>query len=165
MNAPSNEQMIGKAEWDVATRAEIDSLRQQLSEQNGKLCRAELALAELMADYTRQLSEQAVTIEELQEQLAPMKDGSYGRTLRATIERLEADKARMDWLESAVWTHEDAGNGIAIFPTTQHATGEKGITLQGLGDEDGSNLGDEITPTRPNLRAAIDSQLAGKEQP
>lgn len=79
------------------------------------------------------------------------------------------DTARLNWLEYAAWNHPDSGNGIAIFPSTRHATGDKCMSLHGLGDEDGSNLGDDLTPSCANLREAIDQVMeserlaAGKE--
>lgn len=64
------------------------------------------------------------------------------------------DTKRLDWLEHAAWNHPDSGNGIAIFPAMQ--ADRRIISLQGLGDEDGSGLGDEITGSHASLREAID---------
>lgn len=62
------------------------------------------------------------------------------------------DVRRVNRLEAEAWSPA-RGNGIAIFPATS-AVGER-IVLQDLGDEDGSDLGDEITKCT-SLRAAID---------
>jgi hypothetical protein len=70
------------------------------------------------------------------------------------------DTQRLDWLEDAIWNHPDSGNGIALFPFTNVSDKRKGVNLQGLGDEDGSNLGEDISGSSENLRAAIDKAMA-----
>ncbi|MCK5606266.1 hypothetical protein KAR91_30480 [Candidatus Pacearchaeota archaeon] len=66
------------------------------------------------------------------------------------------DTERLDKLEDLIWG-ERVGSGIALFPTRNIHTGEKGVTIDDLGEEDGSNLGDELTEKKPTLREAIDS--------
>lgn len=71
------------------------------------------------------------------------------------------DTERLNWLESLLWSNR-IGNGIAIFPTTtlpEHGS-VRHIALQDLGDEDGSNLGDELTDTQNSLRDAIDAAMS-----
>lgn len=82
---------------------------------------------------------------------------------RLTKERDNAreDVKRLDWLESASWEHPLSGNGIAIFPCQSAHTGQRYIHLHGLGEEDGSNLGEEITGSSPTLRAAITQAMTG----
>ena len=70
------------------------------------------------------------------------------------------DSGRLNWLESLLWSGR-IGNGIAIFPTTsltEHGS-VKHVVLQDLGDEDGSNLGEELTGTQLSLREAIDAAM------
>lgn len=69
------------------------------------------------------------------------------------------DSKRLDWLEQALWNHPDSGNGLALFPFTKNATNEERVNIQGLGDEDGSNLGEEISEGA-TLRECIDAALA-----
>lgn len=63
------------------------------------------------------------------------------------------DVRRINRLDAEAW-NPVRGNGIAEFPSTG-ISGEM-IVLQDLGDEDGSNLGDEIA-RGSDLRAAIDN--------
>ena len=65
------------------------------------------------------------------------------------------DTERIDALERLLWGGS-VGNGIAIFPCTENKTGRRLVSLTDLGDEDGSNLGEELTKTVPTLREAID---------
>ncbi|MEI6971633.1 MAG: hypothetical protein WCL44_08965, partial [bacterium] len=65
------------------------------------------------------------------------------------------DTERIDALERLLWDGS-VGNGIAIFPCTENKTGRRLVSLTDLGDEDGSNLGQELTETVPTLREAID---------
>jgi hypothetical protein len=65
------------------------------------------------------------------------------------------DTERIDALERLLWS-DSIGNGIVIFPCTEHQTGRRLVSLTDLGDEDGSNLGEELTETVPTLREAID---------
>lgn len=80
--------------------------------------------------------------------------------LRLLIDAAE-DAERMDWLERAVWDNTLCSNGIAIFPSIVCETREPRVALQDLGEEDGSNLGGEITGSHPSLRAAIDAARKG----
>lgn len=75
----------------------------------------------------------------------------------AAAPEAEKDAKRLDKLQWALWNHPEIGNGIALFPGTNIHTKAKSVSLQGLGDEDGSDLGDELTPTCPDLRTAIDA--------
>jgi len=74
------------------------------------------------------------------------------------LAKFKKDTERMDWLENAIWNHPDYGNGLALFPFTKNTTGEKGVNVQGLGDEDGSNLGEEISEGS-TLRASLDDAM------
>ncbi len=65
------------------------------------------------------------------------------------------DTERLDALESYLWS-TNVGNGIAIFPSTLVNSGIKLVMLQDLGDEDGSDLGEEITQSHRTLRECLD---------
>jgi len=69
------------------------------------------------------------------------------------------DTERIDALERLLWVGS-VGNGIAIFPCAENKTGEHRVFLFDLGNEDGSNLGDELTESVPTLREAIDLAVA-----
>lgn len=84
------------------------------------------------------------------------KDAVSATTVQGQI-KFQEDSKRLDWLEHALWNHPDTGNGIAILPAFFHATGKRSVSLHALGDEDGSNLGDELTASQSSLRAAIDA--------
>ena len=66
------------------------------------------------------------------------------------------DTERLDKLEALVFS-DKVGNGVVLFPTLGNATQELGMTIDDLGEEDGSNLGPELTEKKPTLRQAIDS--------
>lgn len=66
------------------------------------------------------------------------------------------DTERLDKLETLVWSSK-IGNGLVIFPSITAKTGVKNIVLHDLGDEDGSNIGDELSSLKPSLREAIDA--------
>lgn len=70
------------------------------------------------------------------------------------------DTARLNWLETALVSY-GIGNGIALFPSSDREDNQR-YMLQDLGDEDGSNLGDELCATCDTLRAAIDAAREGK---
>ncbi len=72
----------------------------------------------------------------------------------------QSDTTRLNWLEMVIWS-EKVGTGVAVFPTVS-LTGIRHVVLQDLGDEDGSNLGDELTATQKDLRAAIDAAMKEK---
>jgi hypothetical protein len=83
---------------------------------------------------------------------------------RQALRELLADGARLDALETLALSAE-VGNGLAIFPTTLASTGgDRCWMLQGLGEEDGSNLGEELHSNRPTLRAAIDAAIGQQEK-
>ena len=65
------------------------------------------------------------------------------------------DTERIDALERLIWSDTTA-NGLVIFPVIISCTGERRVALQDLGDEDGSNLGEELTAPQSTLRDAID---------
>lgn len=67
------------------------------------------------------------------------------------------DTERLDKLEAFLWDNTNVGNGLVLFPCRNAMSGEKGITIDDLGEEDGSNLGPELTDKKPTLREAIDS--------
>ena len=71
------------------------------------------------------------------------------------------DTERLDALERLLWDGR-VGNGIAIFPCTEKKTGRRLVSLTDLGNEDGSNLGDELTESVPTLREAIDLAVAAQ---
>ena len=66
------------------------------------------------------------------------------------------DTDRLDKLEKLLWS-DKVGNGIAIFPVVGALNKERGVTIDDLGEEDGSNLGPELTNKKATLREAIDS--------
>lgn len=66
------------------------------------------------------------------------------------------DKDRLDKLEELIWS-DRVGNGVAIFPSTGALNKIKGVTIDDLGDQDGSDLGESLTLKHPTLREAIDS--------
>lgn len=95
--------------------------------------------------------------------------GSAARLLSSTtagmdlLKRLEdaERKARaLDLVEEMAWA-EGVGNGLVIFPSTRVSDKSKKICLQALGDEDGTNLGDELCDPQPTLLEAI--EYAAKE--
>lgn len=67
------------------------------------------------------------------------------------------DTARLNWLERLLWSGH-VGNGVALFPL-KNRSGEKCIDLTDLGDQDGSDCGEEIAEGQ-TLRAAIDAARA-----
>lgn len=69
---------------------------------------------------------------------------------------MPTDSERLDKL--AAFLHSDkCGNGLAIFPSKHSQSRATRICIQDLGSEDGSNLGDDITPLKLTLREAIDA--------
>jgi hypothetical protein len=66
------------------------------------------------------------------------------------------DTERLDKLEALIWSNK-VGNGLVIFPSRNSKTGVERVCLQDLGDEDGSNLGEELTDLKPTIREAIDA--------
>ena len=64
------------------------------------------------------------------------------------------DTERLDKLEAFLWS-DKIGNGIVIFPCFNKEK-ERKVSLQDLGDEDGSSLGEELTGVVKDLREAID---------
>lgn len=67
-----------------------------------------------------------------------------------------SDGERLNKLEAFIWS-KNVGNGIVIWPTRNFQTGKKSVSFQDLGDEDGSNLGEELTDLKTTLRDAIDA--------
>lgn len=100
---------------------------------------------------------------EIRQAFGWLKDQHEAQVARLTKERDNAreDVKRLDWLESASWEHPLSGNGIGIFPCQSAHTGQRYIHLHGLGEEDGSNLGEEITGSSSSLRAAITQAMTG----
>lgn len=70
------------------------------------------------------------------------------------------DSERLEWLEKEATRYWVVGNGLAIF-TLNKTDGSRMYSIDGLGDEDGSDFGDEIAQA-PTLRAAIDAAKEGK---
>jgi hypothetical protein len=66
------------------------------------------------------------------------------------------DTERLDKLEKLIWS-DRVGNGVALFPCLNAVSKKKGVTIDDLGDQDGSDLGESLTLTCPNLREAIDN--------
>lgn len=66
------------------------------------------------------------------------------------------DTERLDKLEALIFG-DKVGNGVVLFPTRGNAAQELGLTIDDLGEEDGSNLGPELTEKKATLRQAIDS--------
>lgn len=66
------------------------------------------------------------------------------------------DTERLNKLETLMWS-SSIGNGLVIYPSRNAQTGEEKVCIQDLGEEDGSNLGEELTELKPTLREAIDA--------
>ena len=66
------------------------------------------------------------------------------------------DTERLDKLEKIIWS-DKVGNGVALFPSINASSRAPGVTIDDLGDQDGSDLGESLTLTHPTLREAIDS--------
>lgn len=68
------------------------------------------------------------------------------------------DKDRVDFLEHFLECG-DCGNGIAIMPLRFGKKMVRGFSIDDLGDEDGSNLGEQFVGQVGSLRDAIDSMI------
>lgn len=66
------------------------------------------------------------------------------------------DTERLNRLEALLFG-DQVGNGLALFPIQTADTKARRITIDDLGDEDGSHLGGELTSPMPSLRQAIDA--------
>ncbi len=66
------------------------------------------------------------------------------------------DTKRLDRLEAFLWS-KHVGNGAALWPGTKMDTGERIMCIHDMGDEDGSNLGEDFSGPKESLRAAIDA--------
>lgn len=97
-------------------------------------------------------------VKEQEDQIASLE--SQIREKDAEIERLRADKERLDWLEAIIWSPQ-VGNGLCILPLTNAATQTKHVRLEDIGDEDGSTFSDELAEGL-TIREAID---AARTQP
>ena len=116
-----------------------------------------------------QRDQKAARIEELEAALAAEQKVAQiaeGRNFDLSLEvpKLEAalaearkDGERLDKLE-ALMRSAEVGNGVALFPLTSTVTGVplSCVSIDELGEEDGSNLGAEVS-VGPTLRAAIDA--------
>jgi hypothetical protein len=71
------------------------------------------------------------------------------------------DSDRLDYIE-ALTKSDFVGNGIVIWTGSKTIDGIKSKRwwITDLGDEDGSNLGDEISESETDLRKAIDAAIA-----
>lgn len=89
----------------------------------------------------------------------PEQDAALLRTI-AEVERTMDDTLRLDALERLLWS-DKIGNGVALF-SCRYANGdrEKFISVEDLGDQDGSDLGEQLVQG-PTLREALDKLLAG----
>jgi len=68
------------------------------------------------------------------------------------------DTERIDALETLLWS-DRIGNGLAIFPCFLPPSDVKHLILQDLGDENGLNLGEDLTLGRLTLRAVLDDLI------
>ena len=65
------------------------------------------------------------------------------------------DSRRLDALEKLLWS-PCVGNGVALVPTIAMESAKHSIEIVDMGEENGANLGDELTDPQQSLRAAID---------
>lgn len=80
----------------------------------------------------------------------------------AEMENMREDTMLLDRLESLMKSGE-AGNGIALFPYTLTSTGQQGVSIDALGDQDGSDLGDPMYSEIGGLRDVLRAALKGGE--